>query len=117
MISLSQAQRSTSEAKWCISDPGFPVASRQSTGPRTLRLRRQRLFDLRLQRRFQIAGADRPDQLERDAAVAADHESFRHAVDAPVDRGAAVCVGADRGKRIAVAADEAAGVLGFSPCS
>jgi hypothetical protein len=46
-------------------------------------------------------------------AVAADHESFRHAIDAPVDRGAAVAVGADGGERIAVAADEAARVVGL----
>ena len=42
----------------------------------------------------------------------ADHEGFGHAVDAPFDRGAAVAVDADDAERIAVAAEEAPGVIG-----
>ena len=65
----------------------------------------------------EILGRDRPDQLVGDAAVAADHEGLRHAIDAPVDRGAAVCVGAGGGERIAVAVEKAPRVVGLRPCS
>ena len=46
-------------------------------------------------------------------ASLADHEGFRHAVDAPFDRGAAALVGAGGGERIAVAAEEAPRVVGL----
>src|SRR6185369_179659 len=42
---------------------------------------------------------------------AIDHERLGYAVHTPVDRGAAVGVGADRRERIAVAADEAPRIL------
>src|SRR5215203_5236717 len=54
---------------------------------------RQRLFDLRLEHRFQIFRRDRADQLVGNAAIAADDERLRNAVDAPFDRGAAIGVG------------------------
>ena len=46
-------------------------------------------------------------------AVAADDERLRHAVDAPIDRGAAVRIDADRGERIAVAVEKTPRVLGL----
>src|SRR5207302_9257966 len=55
----------------------------------------------------------RADELVGDAAVAADHEALRHAVDTPFDRGAAVLVGARRRERIAVAVEKPAGVVGL----
>src|SRR5690349_3027988 len=57
---------------------------------------RQGFLELWLQRDFQIVGGDRPDQLVGNAAVAIDHERLGYAVHAPVDRGAAVGVSADR---------------------
>jgi hypothetical protein len=48
-------------------------------------------------RACEILRVDRADQLEGDAAVAADHEGLRHPVDAPLDGGAAVLVGAGGG--------------------
>ncbi len=71
----------------------------------------ERLFDLRLEHGVEIVGGDRADQLVGDAGVAADHESLRHAIDAPFDRGAAALVGARRGERIAVTAEEAPRVV------
>ena len=62
--------------------------------------------------RVDIVRRDRADQLVDDRAVAADDECFRHAVDAPFDRGAAVAVDADGAERIAVAAEEAPRVVG-----
>src|SRR6185503_11283281 len=78
-----------------------------------LRARRQRLVDLGLEHRAEIARGDRADELVGDAAVTVDDEGLRYAVDAPLDRGAAAHVEACRGERIAVAAEEAPGVLGF----
>src|SRR5215216_1165690 len=72
----------------------------------------QRLFDRDLQYAVEIGRRHRPDQLVDDGAVAADHEGFGHAIDAPFDRTAAVAVDADDAERIAVAAEEAAGVIG-----
>ena len=66
-----------------------------------------------LSRQVEIVGRDRPDQLVGDAGVAADDEGFRHAVDAPFDRRAAAFVGACRGERIAVAAEEAPRIVGI----
>ncbi len=53
-----------------------------------------------------------PDHLVADGAVAAGHEGFGYAIDAPFDRAAAIAVDADDGKRIAVSAEKAAGVVG-----
>ena len=72
---------------------------------------RERLLDLGLDDRVEILRRDRSHELVGDAAVAADDESFRHAIDAPFDRGAAVLVGADGGERIAIAAEKAPGIL------
>src|SRR5262249_25940270 len=80
---------------------------------RSRRRGRHGLLELRLEPALEILRRDRADQLERDAAVAADQEGLRHAVDAPLDRGAAVLVGAVARERIAVAAEESAGVLGL----
>src|SRR5438876_9996702 len=52
----------------------------------------ERLLDLALQHTVDIVWCDRSDQLERDSAVASNNECFRHAVDAPFDRGAAIGV-------------------------
>ena len=60
-----------------------------------------------------MAGVIGADQLVGDAAVAADDERLRHAVDAPLDRGAAALVRARSDERIAVAAEKTPGVLGF----
>ena len=69
---------------------------------------RKRLLDLRLEDLVEVRLGDRADQLVGNIAVAADDEGFRHAVDAPFHRGAAVAVRARRHERIAVAAEEAA---------
>src|SRR3954471_5588561 len=74
--------------------------------------RLQRLLDLGLEHAVDILRRHRADQLVDNGAVAADHEGFRHAVDAPFDRGAAVGVDPDHAERVAVAAEEAAGVVG-----
>src|SRR5688500_15968578 len=74
---------------------------------------RQRLLDLRPEHLLQILRRDLADQLEGDAAVAADDEGLRYAVDAPFDRRAPVGIDADRGERIAMPAEEAAGVVGL----
>src|ERR1043165_2002830 len=50
--------------------------------------------------------------LVENRAVAADHKGWGHAVNAPFDRGAAVAIDADDTERVAVAAEEAAGVVG-----
>ena len=84
---------------------------RFADGSRRLRLR-QRLVDLGLEHGVDIVRRDRADQLVDDGAVAPDDEGFRHAIDAPFDRGAAVAVDADNAERIAVAAEEAPGVVG-----
>ena len=59
-------------------------------GPRKIRLvadlplsdhfRRERALNLRLEHPDQIVGGDRADQLEDDAAVAADDESLGHPI-------------------------------------
>src|SRR3954454_13904659 len=72
----------------------------------------QRLVDLGAEHAVEILSRHRADQLERDFAVAADHEGFGYAIDAPFDRAAAVAVTADDVERIAVAAEETAGVVG-----
>src|SRR6185295_19422948 len=54
----------------------------------------------------------RADQLVDDGAVASDDERLRHAIDAPLDRGAAIAVNADDAERIAVAAEEAPRIVG-----
>src|SRR5215217_5831186 len=74
---------------------------------------RQRLLDLRLEHGVKVLRRDRADQLERDAAVAADEKCLRHAVDAPFDRGAAVLVGPIARVWVAVATEEPARVLGL----
>ena len=56
---------------------------------RTITLARHCLRNFRLERADEILGGDRPDQLVGDAAVAPDREGLGHAIDAPVDRGAA----------------------------
>ena len=86
-ISAADEIRRDAEGRAALDRDDFS-SNRHPSGA-LLRLR-QRLFDLRLERRLQIVGGDRADQLVGDAAVAADHEGLRHAVDAPVDRGAAV---------------------------
>ncbi len=77
-----------------------------------LRSCRQRLDDLGPELACDVLGRDSADQLVGDAAVASDHERFRHAIDAPLDRGAAVAVDADDVERVAVAAKKATGVIG-----
>src|SRR5690606_3781154 len=74
-------------------------------------LTRQRRLDRRHQNGTQIVGVDRTDELVGDASVAADDEGFRHAIDAPFDRAAAVRIGAGGYKRIAVAIEETARIL------
>src|SRR5260370_24795701 len=76
-----------------------------------LRPRFQRLLDLDLEHAVDIVRRDRPDHLVENGAFAADHKSLGHAIDAPFDRGAAVAVDADHAERVAVAAEEAAGVV------
>src|SRR5579871_1244959 len=71
----------------------------------------ERLLDLALQHAVDILRRDRPDQLERDSAIAADDKSFRHAVDAPLDRRASIRVDTDRIEWIAIAAEKASRVL------
>ena len=87
------------------------ITSNEPRGSGSTALRASALSIAGISALLQILRRDRPDQLVGDAAVAADHERFRHAIDAPFDRGAAVGVGADRGERIAVAAEEAPGVV------
>src|SRR5438270_13686125 len=72
----------------------------------------QRLVDLGAEHAVEVLRRHRADQLERDSAVAADHERLGYAIDAPFDRAAAVAVDADDFEWIAIAAEEAAGVIG-----
>ncbi len=72
----------------------------------------QRLVDLDPEHGVDIVRRDRADHLVDDGAFAPDDEGLRHAIDAPFDRGAAVGVDADDAERIAVAAEEAPGVVG-----
>src|SRR5882757_6827495 len=74
--------------------------------------RLQRLLDLGLEHAVDVVRRHRADQLVDDCAFAPDHKRLWHAVDAPFDRGAAVAVDADDAERIAVAAEEAAGIVG-----
>src|ERR1700687_6120761 len=76
-----------------------------------LRPRPQCLVDLDLEHSFDIFRRHRADHLVDDGAVAADHKSLRHAIDAPFDRGAAVAVDTDDAERIAVADEKAPGVV------
>src|SRR5258707_146282 len=71
----------------------------------------QRLVDLNPEHALEIFRRHRADHLVDDGAVAADHKSLRHAVDAPFDRGAAVAVDADDAKWIAVTAEKAPGIV------
>src|SRR5450631_4147469 len=77
----------------------------------SLRSRLQRLVDLDLQHAVDVVWCNRADHFVDDGAFAPDHEGFRHAIDAPINRGAAVAVGADGAERIAVAAEKSAGVV------
>src|SRR5436309_1839080 len=61
--------------------------------------RRQCLLDLRLEHGLEVLGRDGADELERDAAIAADQERLRNAIDAPLDGSAAVLVGAHQRRR------------------
>src|ERR1700704_47118 len=72
----------------------------------------QRLLDFDLEHGVDVVGCDRADHLVDDGAFSPDHEGLRHAIDTPFDRGAAVAIDADDAKRIAVAAEEAPGVVG-----
>src|SRR5262249_32523731 len=93
-------------------------------GPRKIRLvadlplsdhfRRERALNLRLEHPDQIVGGDRADQLEDDAAVAADDESLGHPIYAPFDGRAPVSVQAIGGGRAAVKAEKAPGVVSLS---
>src|SRR5258708_1276960 len=74
---------------------------------------RQRLLAFWLEHGFKIARRDRADQLVGDPAVASDQEGLRHAIDAPLHRGAAIGVDAGRRERIAVAPEEAARIVGL----
>ena len=60
-----------------------------------------------------LCARDRADVLVDDLTPAVDDKRLGHAVDAPFDGGAAVGIDADRGERIAVAAEEAARVGGL----
>src|ERR1051326_8458993 len=100
-------------------DPGWLLphctASHRQRFARFLRpsLPAQRLGELGQEHTLEIIRRDRTDELEGDAAVAADHECLRHAVDAPFDRGAAVLIRPGGRERIAVAVEKAAGVVGM----
>src|ERR1700736_5401366 len=72
----------------------------------------QRLLDLPLEHAFKIRRRYRADHFVDDSALPPDHEGFRHAVDAPFNRGPAVAVDADHAERIAVAAEKAPGIVG-----
>src|SRR6267378_5933431 len=76
------------------------------------RSRLQRFFDFDLEDGVDVVGGDRADHLVDNGAFATDHEGLRHAIDTPFDRGAAVAIDADNAERIAVAAEEAPGVVG-----
>ena len=60
-----------------------------------------------------VSARQRADMLVADGAVGADDEGFGHAVDAPVDGGAAVRIDADGRIGVAERAEEAAGVVGI----
>src|SRR3954471_19747622 len=72
----------------------------------------QRLLDLDLEHAIDILRRHRADQLVDDGAIASDDERLRHAVNAPLDRGAAVAVDADDAEGIAVAAEETPRIIG-----
>ena len=62
------------------------------------------MFDLDLQHPLEIFGRHGTHELVDNVAVAPDDERFRHAVNTPLDCSAAVAVGADNMKRIAMTA-------------
>jgi hypothetical protein len=72
----------------------------------------RRLFNLRQKSLRQSLVVERPDEAIGDLAVAVDDEGFGHAIDAEVDRGPAVGVGADCRIRIALLAQKLAHVGG-----
>src|SRR5712672_3097049 len=74
---------------------------------------RQCLLDLWLYDLLDVFRRNRPHQLIGDLAVAADDEGFRHAVNAPFDRGASADIGARSRERIAVAAEETSRIVGL----
>src|SRR5437667_45067 len=76
----------------------------------------QRLVQLGQQHALEIFRIDRADELIGDAAVAADHERLRHAVDAPFDRGAAVRVDARRRAPAASSSSAPAARSGRTEC-
>src|SRR5256885_2283434 len=98
-------------AGWVVWAIDGAAASRPRVSAARLGARLQRLVDLDLQHAVEILRGHRSDQLVEDGAVAADHKGLGHAIDAPFDRGPAVAVDADDPERIAVAAEEAAGVV------
>src|SRR5438093_12844587 len=71
----------------------------------------QCLLDLDFQYAIDVLRRDGADQLVDDGSIAPDDKAFRHAIDAPLDRGAAIAVDADHAEGIAVAAEEAPRVL------
>src|SRR5437763_9620138 len=81
------------------------------TTDKSLELFAQRLLDRDLQYPVEIGRRHRPDHLVDDGTVAADHEGFGHAIDTPFDRAAAAAIDAHHAERIAVAAEEAAGIF------
>ena len=72
----------------------------------------QRLVDFDLEHTVDVIRRHRADHLVDDRAFAPDDEGFRNAIDTPFDGSAAVAVDADDAIRVAVAAEEAPGVVG-----
>ena len=72
----------------------------------------QRLLDFGQKRADEIVRRDRPYQFVGDAAVAADQESLRHAIDTPVDRGPARLVAAGGDKGIAIPIEKPPRIVG-----
>src|ERR1700733_10012990 len=80
------------------------------TGDSTPRL--QCLVDFGAQFGVDVIRGNRADHLVDDGALASDDEGLGHAIDPPFDRSAAVAIDADNAERVAVAAEEAPGILG-----
>src|SRR6516164_1235086 len=91
---------------------GFAKSSTHPTSPGPLRSG-ERLLDLGLHHLFEVFWRERADQLVGDAAIAPDDEGLGHPIDAPLDRRAAVGVGAGGGEGIAETAEETARIVGL----
>jgi hypothetical protein len=94
---------------WFLGHPLIPVGS--TDADKTGSVFGQDLLDLGNQHLVQRLLGERTDDLPADDAVAVDQKCLRHAVDAPVDRGAPMAVDADSPVGIAKPIEKTEGIL------